>query len=74
MEHFNNDDLECVGDYYHDDDVPDFQGQNSADILPQQPSHADYHDSDFDVDDEDLLPVRLLLSHFFLFLSFYFIH
>ncbi|XP_014501775.1 uncharacterized WD repeat-containing protein C2A9.03 isoform X1 [Vigna radiata var. radiata] len=54
MEHFNNDDLEYVGDYYYDD-LSDFQGHTSADILPQQPSHADSQDSDFDLDDEDLL-------------------
>ncbi|XP_047174493.1 uncharacterized WD repeat-containing protein C2A9.03-like isoform X2 [Vigna umbellata] len=54
MEQFNNDDLEYVGDYYYDD-VSDFQGHTSADILPQQPSHADSQDSDFDLDDEDLL-------------------
>ncbi|XP_052732131.1 uncharacterized WD repeat-containing protein C2A9.03 isoform X2 [Vigna angularis] len=54
MEHFNNDDLEYVGDYYYDD-VSDFQGHTSADILPQQPSLADSQDSDFDLDDEDLL-------------------
>ncbi|XP_027901945.1 uncharacterized WD repeat-containing protein C2A9.03 isoform X2 [Vigna unguiculata] len=54
MEHFNNDDLEYVGDHYYDD-VSDFHGHTSGDILPQQPSHADSHDSDFDFDDEDLL-------------------
>ncbi|CAJ1974129.1 unnamed protein product [Sphenostylis stenocarpa] len=54
MENFNNDDLEYVGDYY-DDDVPDFQDDhNSDDIVPQQPSCGDSHDSDFDFDDDFL--------------------
>lgn len=73
MEHFNNDDLEYVGDYYYDD-LSDFQGHTSADILPQQPSHADSQDSDFDLDDEDLLAVCLLRYRFFLSPSFYFCH
>jgi len=73
MEHFNNDDLEYVGDHYYDD-VSDFHGHTSGDILPQQPSHADSHDSDFDFDDEDLLTVCLLRYCFFLFLSFCFSH